>query len=176
MSPPQPEPEPAPVPDRGARARTRHGRSRHARLLTPGPVTELGVPDSRTGDRFASPVEVRPSSSRRALLTVRGPHPSAMPPNSSDTLDITVSTHQTEDRADHRHARPRCVRSRAPPVTLVRRALGKSLVHTARRGMTASRPLARRSSRRFPTSRYAPDAPIIPATRIQRVLDEEGLF
>jgi hypothetical protein len=54
--------------------------------------------------------------------------------------------------------------------------LGRVLSTLARRGMMASRPPARRASKRFPTFEVAPDAPVIPATRIQRILDEEGLF
>jgi hypothetical protein len=54
--------------------------------------------------------------------------------------------------------------------------LGRVLSTLARRGMTASQPPAKRASGRFSAFDVAPDAPIIPATRIQRILDEEGLF
>jgi hypothetical protein len=54
--------------------------------------------------------------------------------------------------------------------------LGKVLSTLARRGINASRGSVKRGSRRFPTFDVPADAPIIPASRIQRVLDEEGIF
>jgi hypothetical protein len=93
-----------------------------------------------------------------------------------DTLDITVSTYQAETMRttvtldqDVYEAALHLSRSSGE-------RLGRVLSTLARRGMTASRPPARRASGRFPTFEVAPDAPIIPATRIQRILDEEGLF
>lgn len=92
------------------------------------------------------------------------------------TLDITVSTHQTETMRttvtldiDVYEAALHLSRSSGD-------RLGRVLSTLARRGMTASRRPARSASRRFPTFKVAPGAPIIPATRIQRILDEEGLF
>jgi hypothetical protein len=93
-----------------------------------------------------------------------------------DTLDITVSTYQAETMRttvtldqDVYEAALHLSRSSGE-------RLGRVLSTLARRGMTASPLPARRASRRFPTFEVAPDAPIIPATRIQRILDEEGLF
>jgi hypothetical protein len=54
--------------------------------------------------------------------------------------------------------------------------LGKVLSTFARRGITSVKPPSRKSSRRFPIFDVPPGAPIIPASRIERVMDEEGLF
>ena len=54
--------------------------------------------------------------------------------------------------------------------------LGKVLSTLARRGLKEPQPRTRRSSGRFPTFDVPPDAPVIPASRVQRVIDEEGLF
>jgi hypothetical protein len=54
--------------------------------------------------------------------------------------------------------------------------LGKVLSILARRGLKPEEPRARRSPRRFPVFDVAPNAPVIPASRVQRVIDEEGLF
>ena len=55
--------------------------------------------------------------------------------------------------------------------------LGKVLSELARRGMkqppTPSRKL---SGRRFPTFEVSAGAPVIPAVRVQKVLDEEGIY
>ena len=53
--------------------------------------------------------------------------------------------------------------------------LGRVLSTLARRGL---KPEAspRRSTRRFPVFDVPSNAPVIPASRIQRVIDEEGLF
>ncbi len=56
------------------------------------------------------------------------------------------------------------------------RRLGKVLSHLARRGLSAQETPAGRRSKRFPTFRVRPDAPVIPASKVQRVLDEEGIF
>ncbi|HVN05307.1 MAG TPA: hypothetical protein VMT86_12860 [Bryobacteraceae bacterium] len=53
--------------------------------------------------------------------------------------------------------------------------LGKVLSKLARRGLTPPQP-PRKGSRRFPTFEVPADAPVIPASRIQRVIDEEGYF
>ncbi|MDP3000148.1 MAG: hypothetical protein Q8N47_21875 [Bryobacterales bacterium] len=53
--------------------------------------------------------------------------------------------------------------------------LGKVLSGLARRGLVP-RPAPKRSSRRFPTFEVPPGAPVIPASRIERVIDEEGIF
>jgi len=53
--------------------------------------------------------------------------------------------------------------------------LGKVLSMLARRGLKPGKPPARRSSRRFPVFDVPANAPVIPASRLQRVLDEEGL-
>ncbi len=54
--------------------------------------------------------------------------------------------------------------------------LGKVLSMLARRGLKPGDPPARRSTRRFPVFDVPADAPVIPASRIQRVIDEEGIF
>jgi len=54
--------------------------------------------------------------------------------------------------------------------------LGKVLSTLARRGLKPADVPSRRSTRRFPVFDVPPDAPVIPASRIQRVIDEEGLF
>jgi hypothetical protein len=46
----------------------------------------------------------------------------------------------------------------------------------ARRGLRPGKPPARRSSRRFPVFDVPPNTPVIPASRIQRVIDEEGFL
>jgi hypothetical protein len=53
--------------------------------------------------------------------------------------------------------------------------LGKVLSKLARRGLAPPPPPSpRKAARRFPTFDVPPDAPIIPASRVQRVIDEEG--
>ena len=54
--------------------------------------------------------------------------------------------------------------------------LGKVISKLARRGLERKRPPGRKGSRRFPTFEIPAGAPIIPASRIERVLDEESLF
>jgi hypothetical protein len=54
--------------------------------------------------------------------------------------------------------------------------LGKVLSTLARRGLKLANPPGRRSTRRFPVFDVPANAPVIPASRIQRVIDEEGLF
>jgi hypothetical protein len=54
--------------------------------------------------------------------------------------------------------------------------LGKVLSTLARRGLKPADTPVRRSLRRFPAFDVPANAPVIPATRIQRVIDEEGLF
>ena len=66
------------------------------------------------------------------------------------TLDITVSTYQ-------------------PEIMRTTVTLDQDVYEVALH-------LSRSSGERFPTFEVAPDAPVIPATRIQRILDEEGLF
>jgi hypothetical protein len=53
--------------------------------------------------------------------------------------------------------------------------VGKVLSRLARRGL-APLPAGRRRRGRFPTFDVPPGAPIIPASRIERALDEEDLF
>jgi hypothetical protein len=52
---------------------------------------------------------------------------------------------------------------------------GKVLSTLARRGLKPADP-PRRSRRRFPVFDVPANAPVIPASRIQRVIDEEGSF
>jgi hypothetical protein len=54
--------------------------------------------------------------------------------------------------------------------------LGKVLSTLARRGLKPADSPSRRSTHRFPTFDVPANAPVIPASRIQRVIDEEGLF
>ncbi|MGH9487042.1 MAG: hypothetical protein ACRD04_05565 [Terriglobales bacterium] len=53
--------------------------------------------------------------------------------------------------------------------------LGKVLSELARRGLKQQpAPARKKPGRRWPTVEVPPNAPIIPASRIQRILDEEG--
>jgi hypothetical protein len=55
--------------------------------------------------------------------------------------------------------------------------LGKVLSKLARCGLAAPQaPSPKKATRRFPTFEVPPDAPIIPASRVQHVIDEEGYF
>ncbi|MCS6952919.1 MAG: hypothetical protein RMK57_07965 [Bryobacterales bacterium] len=53
------------------------------------------------------------------------------------------------------------------------RRLSEVASETLRRGLRPQRPRLKKG-RRFPVFEVPPDAPLIPASRIQRVLDEEG--
>lgn len=53
---------------------------------------------------------------------------------------------------------------------------GKVLSVLARRGLKQADSPGRRSKRRFPVFDVPANAPLISASRIQRVIDEEGLF
>lgn len=55
------------------------------------------------------------------------------------------------------------------------RRLGKIISELARRGLK-QRAGIRRDKSRLPVFEVPPDAPVIPASRIQEVIDEEGLF
>jgi hypothetical protein len=50
------------------------------------------------------------------------------------------------------------------------------LSELARRGLTSSQPPPRRGKRRFPVFDVPANAPIIPASRVQKAIDEDGLF
>lgn len=54
--------------------------------------------------------------------------------------------------------------------------LGKVLSTLARRGLKPVDPPARRATRRFPAFDVPANAPVIAASRVQRVIDEEDLF
>jgi hypothetical protein len=55
--------------------------------------------------------------------------------------------------------------------------LGHVLSELARRGLRPDRPAATAARRgRFPVFDVPPNAPLIPASRVQKVIDEEGLF
>jgi hypothetical protein len=54
--------------------------------------------------------------------------------------------------------------------------LGKVISKLARRGLKPPAPPARGKSRRFPVFDVPPDAPMMSLSRIQRFIDEEGLF
>src|SRR5580704_18908435 len=53
--------------------------------------------------------------------------------------------------------------------------LGKTLSSLVRRGLTAHPP-PKKGTRRFPAFDVPAGAPIIPASRIERIIDEEGPF
>lgn len=53
--------------------------------------------------------------------------------------------------------------------------LGKTVSNLIRRGLT-EKPPVKRKSRRFPAFDIQPGAQVIPASRVERVIDEEGLF
>lgn len=53
------------------------------------------------------------------------------------------------------------------------RRLGQVLSELVRRGL--AQPTVRRRRRRFATFDVGPEAPLIPAGRIQRILDDEGI-
>jgi len=54
--------------------------------------------------------------------------------------------------------------------------LGKVISKLARRGLERANRSVRRGPRRFPTFDVPAGTPLIPASRIERVLDEEGIF
>lgn len=54
--------------------------------------------------------------------------------------------------------------------------LGKVLSRLARRGLKPAAAPARGRARRFPVFDVPANAPLIPASRIQRVIDEESFF
>lgn len=54
--------------------------------------------------------------------------------------------------------------------------LGQILSELARRGLTKSRPRAQHGKRRFPVFDVPANAPVIPASRVQKAIDEEGIF
>ena len=54
--------------------------------------------------------------------------------------------------------------------------LGKVLSILARRGLTPRAEPPRQKSRRFPVFEVPSGSPIVPASRIERIIDEEGLY
>ncbi len=54
--------------------------------------------------------------------------------------------------------------------------LGKTLSVLARRGLQPTESVSKGKGRRFPTFDVPAGAGVIPASRIQRVIDEEGTF
>jgi hypothetical protein len=54
--------------------------------------------------------------------------------------------------------------------------LGKVLSELARRGLRPESNVVRTGKSRFPAFKVPPDAPVIPASRVQEIIDEEGLF
>jgi hypothetical protein len=54
--------------------------------------------------------------------------------------------------------------------------LGKTLSTLVRRALTPPEAPKKGKAHRFPTFDVPPNSPVIPASRIQRVIDEEGLF
>jgi hypothetical protein len=53
---------------------------------------------------------------------------------------------------------------------------GKVLSGLARRGLRQPSPARKTGGRRFPAFDIPADAPVIPASRIQKVIDEEGIY
>lgn len=91
-------------------------------------------------------------------------------------VEITVSLHQTEVMRttltldqDVYEAAVRLARSSGE-------RLGKIVSELARRGLATPPRRAAKSKRRFPTFDVPPGAPVIPASRVQKVIDEVGLF
>ena len=56
------------------------------------------------------------------------------------------------------------------------RRLGKVLSELARRGLRPEKSIQRPGQSRFPVFQVPQDAPVIPASRVQEIIDEEGLF
>lgn len=56
------------------------------------------------------------------------------------------------------------------------RRLGAVVSELARRGLKPAESPRARGRKRFATFTVSPDAPIIPASRVQKYLDEEGGF
>lgn len=56
------------------------------------------------------------------------------------------------------------------------RRLGKVLSELARRGLEAGSVPIAKGKRRFPVFEVPPGTPILPASRVQKVIDEEGIF
>ncbi len=54
--------------------------------------------------------------------------------------------------------------------------LGKILSELARRGLVQQGKPSARKGRRFPMFDVPPGTPLIPASRVQRVIDEEGIL
>jgi hypothetical protein len=54
--------------------------------------------------------------------------------------------------------------------------LGKVISELARRGLSQSAAAPGTQPGRFPVFEVPPDAPIIAATRVQELIDEEGIF
>lgn len=54
--------------------------------------------------------------------------------------------------------------------------LGEVLSDLARRGLSQNNAPVKQGKARFPVFSVPADAPIIPASRVQRVIDEEDLF
>jgi hypothetical protein len=54
--------------------------------------------------------------------------------------------------------------------------LGRVLSDLARRGLMQNSPAPVKGKRRFPVFAVPAGAPVIPASRVQRVIDEEDLF
>jgi hypothetical protein len=56
------------------------------------------------------------------------------------------------------------------------RRLGQVLSELARRGLAGVQPPASRKKRRFPSFKVPPGTPMIAVSKVQEVIDEEGLF
>jgi hypothetical protein len=56
------------------------------------------------------------------------------------------------------------------------RRLGSVVSELMRRGLAPPAPPARQRKGRFPVFEVPPDAPLIPAVRVQEFLDEEGIL
>jgi len=91
-------------------------------------------------------------------------------------LDISVSMHQNEFMRTTVTLDSDVYEAALSLSRLSGERLGKVLSQMARRGLQQKSSPRRKGRRRFPTFDVFPGAPVIPASRITRVLDEEGIL
>ena len=93
-----------------------------------------------------------------------------------DVLDIAVSPYQTKNMRTTVTLDDDVYEAALHLAHTSGERLGKVLSTLIRRGMKPEAPVAGSPKRRFPTFDVPANAPVIPASRAQRVIDEEGLF
>jgi hypothetical protein len=98
------------------------------------------------------------------------------PPAVREYLDITVSAYHTASMRTTVTLDEDIYEAALNLSRLSGERLGRVISKLARRGLVQTKPPGRKASRRFPTFVIPPGAPVISASRIERVLDEEGLF